>query len=181
MADDRPNTLHTNPSEYQYLLDHAYMGALFATTVFDLLLDDTQYSHHRGDLKQLRDVESTLHHQLASLFTDRAAAPLMDTDTRAEDYARSIGRLGWGEIITATISFGNASLCRLHQLRALAPQPDRPLYSTLIRLEGELIALAEDATDHRRNTRQFSLLPGIRRHERLNMTHDLDQLQKAGA
>ncbi|KAF0966637.1 hypothetical protein [Rhodococcus sp. T7] len=181
MVDNRSNSLCTTRSEYQYLLGHAYMGAVFATAVFDLLLEDTQYSHHRVALEQLRDLEATLQHHLASLYTDRSASPRMDTDTRAEDYTRSIRRLGWGEMMTATTSFGNASLCRLHQLRVLAPQPDRSLYSTLIHLEGNLITLAKDATDSRPTTRLVSILPGSRRPERLNMTHHLDQLQKAGA
>ncbi len=83
-------------------------------------------------------------------------------------------------MLTITAFLGTTSPFRLRRLGALTPNPDRPRYSALNGLQRKPIAPKEDPTDSASNTRWESSVH-FRRRGRLNMTHNLDRLQKTGA
>lgn len=139
-----------NSNEYQDIIGHAYLGASFATCVFDCLIEDPRYSIHRILWEQLRDVELAIRDQLASLHDSKM---LGDSAHWAADYVGAIGKLGLSELLAATVTFGRASLYRLHRLSAIAPKTIAPIYVDLIVLESQLVTAVEAASGSRGTAR----------------------------
>jgi len=130
---------------FESLLTSARRGAAFETAVLTELLHLDTYPRYRAELTRIHALTGNVLQQLWEVPTKPSGTVTdIPCSEPVDEYTALMQRLGWNEIMAATMSFATAALYRLVWLRLLATPHTRCSIQNLIDLQKELTEAIAD-------------------------------------